>query len=76
MPDDSERLIDEILVLDCQSGRMEAMRALVTRWQKRFWQHALYLTGDQRNMIERNIRRLELRIVELVKLVEEGRKSA
>lgn len=46
MPDDSERLIDEILVLDCQNGREEAMRALVTRWQRRFWQHALYLTGD------------------------------
>ena len=46
MPDDSERLIDEILVLDCQNGRTEAMRALVTRWQKRFWLHALYMTGD------------------------------
>ena len=46
MPNDSERLIDEILVLDCQNGRAEAMRALVTRWQRRFWRHALYLTGD------------------------------
>lgn len=46
MYDDSERLIDEILVLDCQNGRAEAMRALVTRWQRRFWQHGLYLTGD------------------------------
>lgn len=30
----------------------------------------------QRNMIERNIRRLELRIIELAKLVEEGRNRA
>ena len=46
MPDDSERLIDETLVLDCQNGRAEALRALVSRWQRRFWRHALYLTGD------------------------------
>ncbi len=46
MADESERLIDEILVLDCQSGREEALHALVKRWQKRFWRHALYLTGN------------------------------
>lgn len=42
----SEQIIDEILVLDCQAGRAKAMEALVSRWQKRLWQHAYRLVGD------------------------------
>jgi RNA polymerase sigma-70 factor (ECF subfamily) len=42
----SEQIIDEILVLDCQAGRAEALEALVSRWQKRLWQHAFRLVGD------------------------------
>ena len=41
-----EQLIDEILVLDCQSGRVKALEILVSRWQKRLWQYAYNLTGD------------------------------
>lgn len=46
MVDEADRLVDEILVFDCQNGREDALSALVRRWQKRFWRHALYLTGD------------------------------
>ena len=42
----SEQLIDEILVMDCQAGRAKAMEILVSRWQKRLWQHAHRLVGD------------------------------
>ncbi|MFC1764526.1 RNA polymerase sigma factor [Planctomycetota bacterium] len=42
----SEQIIDEILVIDCQAGRAQAMEALVSRWQKRLWQHAYRLVGD------------------------------
>jgi RNA polymerase sigma factor (sigma-70 family) len=41
-----ESLMDEILVLDCQSGSLGALEALVSRWQKRLWRHAYCLTGD------------------------------
>ena len=41
-----EQLIDEILVMDCQSGRVKALEILVSRWQKRLWQYAYNLTGD------------------------------
>lgn len=41
-----EQLIDEILVMDCQSGRIKAMEMLVSRWQKRLWQYAYHLTGN------------------------------
>lgn len=41
-----EQLIDEILVMDCQSGRIKAMEMLVSRWQKRLWRYAYRLTGD------------------------------
>ena len=41
-----EQLIDEILVMDCQSGRTEALEILVSRWQRRFWRYAYNLTGD------------------------------
>ncbi len=41
-----EQIIDEILVMDCQSGRVKAMEMLVSRWQKRLWQYAYHLTGN------------------------------
>jgi RNA polymerase sigma-70 factor (ECF subfamily) len=41
-----EQLVDEILVMDCQSGRVEALEILVSRWQKRLWQYAYRLTGS------------------------------
>jgi RNA polymerase sigma-70 factor (ECF subfamily) len=46
MARDSEAIVDEILVLDCQSGSLGALEALVSRWQKRLWRHAYCLTGD------------------------------
>jgi RNA polymerase sigma-70 factor (ECF subfamily) len=42
----AERIADEILVMDAQSGRRAAFDMLVTRWQKRLWWHALNLTGS------------------------------
>ena len=41
-----EQIIDEILVMDCQSGRAKALELLVTRWQKRLWQYAYNLTEN------------------------------
>lgn len=41
-----EQLIDEILVMDCQSGSVKALEKLVTRWQKRLWKYAYRLTGN------------------------------
>ena len=41
-----ESVMDEILVLECQSGSVQALEALVSRWQKRLWRHAYCLTGD------------------------------
>ena len=41
-----EQLIDEILVMDCQSGRVKALEMLVSRWQKRLWHYAFNLTVD------------------------------
>jgi len=41
-----EQLVDEILVMDCQSGKVEALEKLVSRWQKRLWRYAYNLTGD------------------------------
>jgi hypothetical protein len=35
MMNQSERFIDEILVMDCQSGSVKALEMLVSRWQKR-----------------------------------------
>ncbi len=46
MSDLREELIDEILVMDCQSGRRKALEMLVSRWQKRLWHHAYRLVGD------------------------------
>jgi RNA polymerase sigma-70 factor (ECF subfamily) len=41
-----EQLVDEILVMDCQSGNVKALDMLVSRWQKRLWGYAYRLTGD------------------------------
>jgi len=41
-----EQLVDEILVMDSQSGSVKAMEMLVSRWQKRLWQYAYRLTGN------------------------------
>jgi RNA polymerase sigma-70 factor (ECF subfamily) len=41
-----EQIVDEILVMDCQSGRAKVLEILVSRWQKRLWQYAYGLTGD------------------------------
>lgn len=47
MIDRSEQLVDEILVLDAQRGRAQAMEMLVSRWQKRLWRYACRVTGDR-----------------------------
>ena len=41
-----EQIVDEILVMDCQSGRVKALEILVSRWQKRLWRYAYRLTGN------------------------------
>jgi RNA polymerase sigma factor (sigma-70 family) len=41
-----EQVIDEILVMDCQSGSARAMEMLVGRWQKRLWKYAYNVTND------------------------------
>jgi RNA polymerase sigma-70 factor (ECF subfamily) len=41
-----EQLVDEILVMDCQSGRVKALEELVSRWQKRLWYYAFNLVGN------------------------------
>ena len=41
----TEQLVDELLVMRCQDGDAEAMEALVGRWQRKLWRHALRLTG-------------------------------
>lgn len=37
---------DQLLVMDAQDGDVKALEKLVTRWQKRLWQHAFRLTSD------------------------------
>ena len=46
MKDDLLNIEDQILVMDAQEGNTNAMQKLVSRWQKRLWQHALRLTCD------------------------------
>ena len=46
MVEQSEQLVDEILVMDCQSGSSKALDMLVSRWQKRLWRYACRLTGS------------------------------
>lgn len=47
MQDRRAQIEDELLVIDAQDGDCTAMEALVSRWQKRLWHHALRLTGDR-----------------------------
>lgn len=47
MQDKRSQIEDELLVIDAQSGDASAMEALVRRWQRRLWCHALRLTGDK-----------------------------
>ena len=47
MKDDRGDIEDQILVMDAQDGDAGAMEKLVSRWQKRLWQHAFRLTVDQ-----------------------------
>jgi RNA polymerase sigma-70 factor (ECF subfamily) len=44
MQNSAEQIVDQILVMDAQSGRREAFEMLVCRWQKRLWWHAYHLT--------------------------------
>jgi RNA polymerase sigma-70 factor (ECF subfamily) len=41
-----EQLVDEILVMDCQSGSAKALEKLILRWQKHLWRYAYRLTGN------------------------------
>lgn len=47
MPRTDEDIQDELLVLECQSGDSEALRALYRRWQPRFARHAWCLTAER-----------------------------
>ena len=46
MKDNLSSIEDQLLVMDAQDGDAEAMEKLVSRWQKRLWQHAYRLTTD------------------------------
>ncbi len=46
MHDATEQLIDELLVMEAQSGNAKAVEGLVHRWQKRLWKYARRLTGS------------------------------
>ena len=45
MQNSAEQIVDQILVIDAQSGHLEAFERLVARWQKRLWSHAYNMTG-------------------------------
>lgn len=46
MTDHNEQLVDELLVMECQDGSVQAMDMLVRRWQQRLWRYAYRLTGN------------------------------
>jgi RNA polymerase sigma factor (sigma-70 family) len=46
MTEQNEQIADELLVMECQDGRVEALEQLVSRWQKRLWRYAYRLTGN------------------------------
>ncbi len=46
MGNSTKYIVDQLLVMDAQDGDGEAMEKLVSRWQKRLWQHAYRLTSD------------------------------
>jgi len=41
-----EQIVDELLVMDAQNGRVKAMELLASRWQEPLWRYAWRLTGD------------------------------
>ncbi|MHC4423210.1 MAG: RNA polymerase sigma factor [Planctomycetota bacterium] len=47
MKDNLSDIKNQLLVMDAQDGDVKAMEKLVSRWQKRLWQHAFRLTADQ-----------------------------
>ena len=46
MKDNLAKIENQLLVMDAQDGDARAMEKLVSRWQRRLWQHAFRLTGD------------------------------
>jgi len=46
MKDNLSDIENQLLVMDAQDGDVKAMDKLVSRWQKRLWQHAFRMTGD------------------------------
>ncbi len=42
----ADRILDELLVLQCQGGNADAFRRLVSRWQGPLRLHARYLVGN------------------------------
>jgi hypothetical protein len=45
MTEECSNIEDQLLVMDAQDGDVKSMEKLVSRWQKRLWQHAFRLTG-------------------------------
>jgi len=45
--DQNERINDELLVIRAQEGAIEALEALIQRWQDRLWRLAWRLTDDE-----------------------------
>ena len=43
----AQQLVDELLVMRCQDGDADAMRELVSRWQRPLWRYAYRLTGRE-----------------------------
>lgn len=46
MTQSPNQILDELLVLKCQDGDVEAFKTLVSRWHSRLRRHAWYLTQD------------------------------
>ncbi len=46
MTNERSDIEDQLLVMDAQDGDVRAMEQLVSRWQKKLWQHAFRLTSD------------------------------
>jgi len=46
MKDERCDIENQLLVMDAQDGDAGAMEKLVSRWQRRLWQHAFRLTDD------------------------------
>jgi RNA polymerase sigma-70 factor (ECF subfamily) len=46
MKEERPSVEDQLLVMDAQNGDAQAMEILVSRWQRRLWQHAFRMTAD------------------------------